>query len=102
MRVNCMSFAELGKYFGGKRYSNEQASVVAISSLAATRPVMGQVSYAASKAALNSMVEVMVKRIFEEKNKSKCDYAVLCRYTDGSRRWKVWNGTMESIRCLLV
>ncbi len=67
MRVNCMSFAELGKYFGGKRYSNEQASVVAISSLAATRPVMGQVSYAASKAALNSMVEVMSKEFLKRK-----------------------------------
>lgn len=63
MRVNCMSFAELGKYFGGKRYSNEQASVVAISSLAATRPVMGQVSYAA----LNSMVEVMSKEFLKRK-----------------------------------
>lgn len=67
MRVNCMSFAELGKYFGGKRYSNEQASVVAISSLAATRPAMGQVSYAASKAALNSMVEVMSKEFLKRK-----------------------------------
>ena len=67
MRVNCMSFAELGKYLGGKRYSNEQASVVAISSLAATRPAMGQVSYAASKAALNSMVEVMSKEFLKRK-----------------------------------
>ena len=67
MRVNCMSFAELGKYFGGKRYSNEQASVVAISSLAATRQAMGQVSYAASMAALNSMVEVMSKEFLKRK-----------------------------------
>ena len=67
MRVNCMSFAELGKYFCGKKYSNENASIVAISSLAATRPVMGQLTYAASKSALNSMVEVMAKEFLKRK-----------------------------------
>ena len=67
MRVNCMSFAELGKYFCGKKYSNENASIVAISSLAAIRPVMGQLAYAASKSALNSMVEVMAKEFLKRK-----------------------------------
>lgn len=67
MRVNCMAFAELGKYFCGKKYSNENASIVAISSLAATRPVMGQLIYAASKSALNTMVEVMSKEFLKRK-----------------------------------
>lgn len=67
MRVNCMAFAELGKYFCGKKYSNENSSVVAISSLAATRPVMGQLTYAASKSALNSMVEVMAKEFLKRR-----------------------------------
>lgn len=67
MHVNCMAFAELGKHFCGKRFSNEDASVVAISSLAAVRPVMGQLAYAASKSALNSMVEVMSKEFLKRK-----------------------------------
>ncbi len=67
MRVNCMSFAELGKYFCSKKYSNENASIVAISSLAATHPIMGQLTYAASKAALNTMVEVMAKEFLKRK-----------------------------------
>ena len=67
MHVNCMSFAELGKYFCSKKYSNENAAIVAISSLAATRPVMGQLTYAASKSALNTMVEVMAKEFLKRK-----------------------------------
>ena len=59
MRINCLSFLELGKQFFNRKHSQKGASVVAISSMAAVRPVMGQASYASSKAALNSIVEVM-------------------------------------------
>ena len=67
MKTNCMSFLEMGKIFCNKKYSNNEASIVAISSLAAVRPVMGQAVYAASKAGLNAVVEVMSKEYIKRK-----------------------------------
>ncbi len=57
--VNYYSFVELGKYFNKKKYSNDRASVVAISSSAAETCTKGMCTYAASKAALNAAVKVM-------------------------------------------
>lgn len=67
MRINCLSFLELGKQFFNRKHSQKGASVVAISSMAAVRPVMGQASYASSKAALNSIVEVMSQEFLKRK-----------------------------------
>lgn len=61
MNVNCLSFMEIGKFFCNRRFSNNGASIVAISSLAADYPSSGQGMYAATKEALNSMVQVMAK-----------------------------------------
>ena len=57
--VNYYSFVEVGKYFNKKKYSNDRASVVAISSSAAETCTKGMCTYAASKAALNAAVKVM-------------------------------------------
>ncbi|MCI8364511.1 MAG: SDR family oxidoreductase [Eubacterium sp.] len=57
--VNYYSFVELGKYFGKRKYSNERASVVAISAMAADVCQKGMCTYSASKAALNAAVRVM-------------------------------------------
>lgn len=57
--INYYSFVELGKYFNKKKYSNDRASVVAISSSAAETCTKGMCTYAASKAALNAAVKVM-------------------------------------------
>lgn len=67
MRVNCLSFIELGKYFGMKKYSNDGASVVAISSIASCLNDAGMVQYSASKAALNSTVKTMSKEFLKRK-----------------------------------
>lgn len=67
MRINCFSFLELGKQFYNRKYSQKGASIVAISSMAAVRPVMGQAAYASSKAALNSMVEVMAQEFLKRR-----------------------------------
>lgn len=67
MRINCFSFFELGKWFYNRKYSQEHSSIVAISSLAAVRPVMGQAAYASSKAALNCLIEVMSKEFLKRK-----------------------------------
>ena len=61
MNVNCLSFMEIGKFFCNRRFSNNGASIVAISSFAADYPSSGQGMYAATKEALNSMVQVMAK-----------------------------------------
>ena len=67
MQINAISFMEIAKYFYKKKYSCNGASIVAISSLAAIRPISGQASYAASKAALNTMVEVMAQEFLKRK-----------------------------------
>ncbi len=59
--INYYSFVELGKYFNKKKYSNDRASVVAISSSAAETCGKGMCTYSASKAALNASVKVMGK-----------------------------------------
>lgn len=61
LRVNCVAFAEMGKYFYSKRYSNDHARILAISSLASKTCDKGQGVYSASKAALNAIVKTMAK-----------------------------------------
>lgn len=61
MTVNCFAFVELAKTFYSKRYSNDGASIVAISSIAALTSEVGMSSYCASKAALNSYIKTMSK-----------------------------------------
>lgn len=67
MQINAISFMEIAKYFYKKKHSSNGASIVAISSLAAVRPVSGQASYAASKAAMNAMVQVMAQEFLKRK-----------------------------------
>lgn len=67
LRINTLSFMELSKYFYQKKYSEIGSSIVAISSMAAVRPVGGQASYAASKAALNALVKVMAQEFLKRK-----------------------------------
>lgn len=67
MQINAISFMEIAGFFYKKKHSNNGASIVAISSMAAVRPVSGQASYAASKAALNAMVEVMAQEFLKRK-----------------------------------
>lgn len=67
MRINSLSFLELGKQFYGRQHSKKGAAIVAISSMAAVRPIMGQAVYASSKAALNSIVEVMAQEFLKRK-----------------------------------
>lgn len=61
MRVNCIAFAEIGKWFYSKRYSNDSSRIVAISSSASLGCDKGMGPYSASKAALNAVVKTMAK-----------------------------------------
>lgn len=67
MHINCFSFLELGKQFYNRKCSREGSAIIAISSLAAVRPTMGQTAYASSKAALNCMIEVMAQEFLKRK-----------------------------------
>ena len=67
MSVNCFAFVELAKFFYSKRYSNDGAAIVAVSSIASLTSEVGMVSYSASKAALNSVVKTMSKEFVRRK-----------------------------------
>lgn len=67
MTVNCFAFVELAKTFYSKRYSNDGASIVAISSIASLTSEIGMSSYCASKAALNSYVKTMSKEFIRRR-----------------------------------
>lgn len=67
MSINIMSFIELGKYFYKKKYSNDESTIIAISSLASLYNSIGMCTYSASKAALNSSVQTMSKEFTKRK-----------------------------------
>lgn len=61
MRVNCISFAQMAKYFFSKRYANDFARIVTISSISSLTCEKGMGPYNASKAALNALVKTLSK-----------------------------------------
>lgn len=61
MRVNVLGFCEMAKYFMNREISNKNSSIIAISSLASIGAPKALGAYASSKAALNSLVQVMAK-----------------------------------------
>lgn len=61
MKINCLAFAEIGRIFYSKRYSNEYARIVAISSSSSITCDKGMGPYSASKAALNAVIKTMAK-----------------------------------------
>lgn len=63
MRINLYSFVELGKCFSKKKYTSENSSIIAISSMAAMENAKGMCMYSASKAALNSVVKTMAREL---------------------------------------
>lgn len=69
MRINLFSFVEMGKYFSRKKYTAENSSIVAISSMAAVENPKGMCLYSASKAALNSTVQTMAKELMTRKTR---------------------------------
>ncbi len=61
MTVNCFAFVEMCKHFYSKRISNDNASIVAISSIASLTAEKGMTAYSMSKAALNTAVKTASK-----------------------------------------
>lgn len=61
--IHPIAFMELGKYFSKKKYSNDDASIVVMSSVASYEMGKGMAAYASSKAAVNAVVKVMAKEM---------------------------------------
>lgn len=67
MRINYFSFAQMAKYFALKKYSEDGASVVAMSSIAAEVCEKGNCLYSASKAAINTLVRTMSREMIKRR-----------------------------------
>lgn len=67
MRINYLAFVELMKGYTARKVSNDNGSIVAISSLASHTCYGGTGGYAASKNALNAIVKVMAKEYARRK-----------------------------------
>lgn len=100
MRINLYSFVEMGKYFCKKKYTSENSSLIAISSMATIGNAKGMCMYSASKAALNSAVQTMAKELMPRKSRVN---AILPGYLekmmDGEKRF-VTDEAMREIQPL--
>lgn len=65
MRIHYYAFLELCRFFSNKKYSNDGASIIAMSSLASLTARKGSVLYASSKNALNAAVKVASKEFIK-------------------------------------
>ncbi len=63
MEVNFFAFYEMVRQFAKKKYSQEGAKIVAVSSVASVRPGKGQAAYAASKAAIDAAILVLAQEL---------------------------------------
>lgn len=62
-RINYNAFVELTKLFSIRKNSNNNSSVVVLSSLASFSSSVGQAVYASSKAAVNEFVKIAAKEV---------------------------------------
>lgn len=79
MQISYFAFVELCKYFYKRIYSNEDSSIVVMSSLASKTQCPGACSYASAKSAVNTAVSVMSKEFIKRKIRVN---AVLPAYVD--------------------
>lgn len=67
MDINCMAFVEMGKMMALRKYSANDGSIVAISSLGAATAYAGTVAYTMSKTALNAACRVLSKELLKRR-----------------------------------
>ena len=65
MKVHYYSFVELSKFFYKRDISNDGASIIGVSSLAALMCQKNSIDYSSSKAAMNVAVKVMAKEFLK-------------------------------------
>lgn len=63
MTTNFYSFFEMACQFARKKYSDDGAKIVVVSSAASIRPSKGQSAYAASKGAIDASVRVLAQEL---------------------------------------
>jgi len=67
MTLNCMAFVMMGKLMTLRKYSENDGSIVAMSSLAALTSYAGTTAYTVSKSALNSACRILSKELLNRK-----------------------------------
>ena len=63
MQTSFMAFAELARVVSGKKFSNDGASILGISSIASIRGGKTQGAYAAAKSAMNGIIHPFAKEL---------------------------------------
>lgn len=86
MRIHYEAFTLFGKQFAKKKYSNDNSSIVVLSSAAAFTCDKGMMGYAASKAAINAAVQVMSKEFVQRRIRVN---AVAPCFVDTDMTWNV-------------
>ena len=67
LEVHLLAFTELVRVLSGRRYSNDEASFIGVSSAAGIEGNKAQVAYSAAKGAMNSVVHPMAKELATRK-----------------------------------
>ena len=65
--VSTFSFLELGKYFSKKKYTNDGASIVTMTSYVTRLCNKGMIAYASSKSAIETSLKIMAKELVSRK-----------------------------------
>lgn len=79
MDINFFAFMQLGSCFYSRKYSNNNSSIIALSSISSLLGIRGNGQYAASKAALNNLVKTMAQEFLNRKIRVN---AILPSYVD--------------------
>lgn len=72
MNVNFYSYVELCRYFVKKQFSNDNSSIVGISSGAAAHPGPYELGYVASKAAMEASTKVIAQEYGKRRIRANC------------------------------
>ena len=72
MNLNFHAFIDLARCFVKRKYSNDNASIIGISSSATVHPRMYEMGYIASKAAMEASVKVMAQEFWKRKIRVNC------------------------------
>lgn len=72
MNTNFYSFIDLVRSFIKRKYSNNNASIIGVSSSAIVHPRMYEIGYVASKAALEISIPIMAQELWKRKMRVNC------------------------------
>lgn len=67
MQINCLSFIEMAKFVVNRKFSSEECSIVAMSSLSSLTGYPGTAAYTMSKSAINAAIKVLSKEVLKRR-----------------------------------